>query len=389
MSPRIHLSPPHIGTDEARLVAEAFATNWIAPVGPHVDAFEREIAAQVGVDHAVAVSSGTAALHLALLAQGIGKSDQVWVSTLTFAASVFPVTYVGATPVFIDSEHPTWNMDPALLAQALEDAARRNRLPRAVVLVHLYGQPANVDPILDACDRWGVPLIEDAAEALGARYRGQAPGSFGAAGFYSFNGNKIITTSGGGMLVTNNAETARISRMLSTQSREPVAHYEHRTIGYNYRLSNVLAGIGRAQLQVLEARVAARRAVFARYAKALSPLPGLTFMPEETFGSPFSRSSRWLTTLRIDPVQFGATRDDVRVALERADIESRPLWKPMHQQPVFAGCRAIGGEVSDELFASGLCLPSGSALTIEEQDRVIETVASCCASFAVSRASIA
>lgn len=378
MSNRIYLSPPHLGDDELALVTEAFRTNWIAPLGPHVDAFEREVCAYVDAPHAVALSSGTAALHLALIALGIGEGDTVWVSSLTFAASAFPINYVGATPVFVDSERSTWNMDPVLLAEALDEAAMRETLPRAVVVVHLYGQCADLDPIVEACARHGVLLIEDAAEALGSRYKGRAAGTFGDVGFYSFNGNKIITTSGGGMLVTPHEDVASRVRQLATQAREPVPHYEHTRIGYNYRLSNVLAGIGRGQLRVIEDRVTARRAVFARYVEGLSDLPGLTFMPEAQFGSTESRANRWLSVLTIDRQQFGADAESVRVALEAENIEARPVWKPMHQQPVYRRLDAIGGSVADEFFAQGLCLPSGSSLTPAEQDHVMAIVRSAC-----------
>lgn len=378
MNERIYLSPPHLGDDELALVTEAFRTNWIAPLGPHVDAFERELSAYVDSPNAVALSSGTAALHLALVALGIGRGDSVWISSLTFAASAFPVEYVGATPVFVDSERDTWNMDPQLLAEALDDAAMRETLPRAVVVVHLYGQCADIEPIADACARHGVLLIEDAAEALGARYRGRAAGTFGDVGFYSFNGNKIITTSGGGMLVTPHADVAARVRHLSTQAREAVPHYEHAHVGYNYRLSNVLASIGRGQLRVIEERVAARRAVFKRYVTALGDLPGLSFMPEATFGSDASRANRWLTVVQIDRQRFGADAEAVRVALDAQNIEARPVWKPMHQQPVFRRCDALGGSVADELFASGLCLPSGSSLTLCQQHRVVQAVRDAC-----------
>ncbi|MBP6772075.1 MAG: aminotransferase class I/II-fold pyridoxal phosphate-dependent enzyme [Gemmatimonadaceae bacterium] len=374
MTARIYLSPPHLGETELAMVAEAFRTNWIAPLGPHVDAFEREFSAYVDTPHAVALSSGTAALHLALLALGIGDGDTVWVSTLTFAASAFPIRYVGATPVFVDSDHATWNMDPALLAQALDEAAMRETLPRAVVVVHLYGQCADIEPIADACARHGVLLIEDAAEALGAQYKGRAAGTFGDVGFFSFNGNKIITTSGGGMLVTPHADVAARVRSLATQAREPVPHYEHTRIGYNYRLSNVLAGIGRGQLQVLESRVAARRAVFDRYASDLADIPGIMLMPEATFGSPDSRANRWLTVLTVDPHHARLDAERLRLALEAEEIESRPVWKPMHQQPVFRRSDCIGGSVADALFATGLCLPSGSSLMRHEQDRVIGVI---------------
>jgi pyridoxal phosphate-dependent aminotransferase EpsN len=377
MNERIYLSPPDLGDQELAHVLDAFRSNWIAPLGPHVDAFEEELAAAVQAPHAVALSSGTAALHLALEVLGIGAGDEVWISTLTFAASAFPVRYVGATPVFVDADRASWNMDPALLSESLDEAARRNALPRAVILVHLYGQCADVAPIAAACRRHGVLLIEDAAEALGATYDGQAAGTFGDVGFYSFNGNKIITTSGGGMLVTPHAQLAHRARSLATQAREPVAHYEHRHIGYNYRLSNVLAGIGRGQLQQLEHKVAARRAVFDRYRCALQDLPGVAFMPEATFGRSGMRATRWLTTLTIDAHAFGADRSMVCDALTGAQIEARPVWKPMHQQPVFAGARSVGGTVADALFANGLCLPSGSSLTHAQQDRVIAVVQAC------------
>ena len=371
----MYLSSPHMGGQEAAYVAEAFATNWVAPLGPHVDAFEREFARLVGAPHAAAVSSGTAALHLALLLLGVGPGDEVFVSTFTFSASVNPIRYVGATPVFIDSERRSWNMDPALLEAALADRARAGRPPKAVVVVHLYGQSADLDPILAACARYDVPLIEDAAEALGATYKGRAPGTDGWAGIFSFNGNKIITTSGGGMLVTPHADVAARIRQLSTQARDPAPHYQHSLIGYNYRLSNLLAAVGRGQLRVLEDRVAARRRICARYVEALSGLPGIAFMPEETFGSDASRATRWLTCLEIDPHLFGATREDVRLALEAEDIESRPVWKPMHLQPVFAECESVGGHVSASIFEHGLCLPSGSAMTDADVDRVIDIVA--------------
>lgn len=371
---RIFLSPPHLGEAELALATEAFQSNWIAPMGFHVDAFEREVAAYVDAPHAVALSSGTAVLHLSLLALGIGAGDTVWVSSLTFAASAFPIRYVGATPVFIDSEARTWNMDPELLAQALDEAAMRETLPRAVIVVHLYGQCADMDPIVEACARHGVLLIEDAAEALGARYKGRAAGTMGDVGFYSFNGNKIITTSGGGMLVTPHESVAARVRLLATQAREPVAHYEHVHVGYNYRLSNVLAAIGRGQLMVLEDRVAARRAVFARYEAALGDLPGISFIPESSFGDSASRANRWLTVMVIDRARFGADPETLRLALATEQIEARAVWKPMHQQPVFRREDAIGGDVADTCFANGLCLPSGSSLSPAQQQRVIDVI---------------
>lgn len=367
---RIYLSSPHMSGAEEAFVADAFASNWIAPLGPHVDAFEAEFAAAVGSPHAAALSSGTAALHLALQLVGVAPGDEVLVSTLTFSATVNPIRYLGGTPVFIDSERASWNMDPALLEEALEARARAGRLPAAVVPVHLYGQTADLDRILAACDLHGVPVIEDAAEALGARYRDRTPGTLGRAGIFSFNGNKIITTSGGGMLVSADEALVRHARKLATQARDPAPHYQHSEIGYNYRMSNVLAAIGRGQLGVLEERVRARRANFEFYREALEHLPGIEFMPE----APWGLHTRWLTCLTIDPDAFGADREEVRLALEAEEIEARPLWKPMHRQPVFAGHPVVGGAVAEALFARGLCLPSGSNLTRDDLARVAEVV---------------
>jgi pyridoxal phosphate-dependent aminotransferase EpsN len=368
--PRLYLSPPHVGDVEQALVADAFASNWIAPLGPHVDAFEREFCDAIGARHGVALSSGTAALHLALQLLGVAAGDEVLVSTLTFVASVNPIRYLGASPVFVDSERASWNMDTALLAEELDRRARRGRLPTAVVVVHLYGQSANLDPIVTACERHGVPLVEDAAEALGATYRGRAPGTFGRAGIFSFNGNKIVTTSGGGMLVSDDEHLVAHARKLATQARDPAAHYEHSEVGYNYRLSNVLAAIGRGQLQMLHERVRARRRNFEHYRSALAELPGVEFMPE----APWGTHSRWLTTLTIDPDAFGADREAVRLALEAENIEARPVWKPMHLQPLYAAAECVGGRVASDLFRKGLCLPSGSALTTADLDRVGEIV---------------
>lgn len=372
MNKRVYLSSPHMGGLEEQFVAEAFATNWIAPLGPHVDAFEREFADLIGVKDAAALSSGTAALHLALILAGVGPGDEVLVSTLTFAASVNPIRYLGAEPIFIDSERRSWNLDPHLLEENLEERARNGRIPKALVLVHLYGQSADIDPILALCDRYGIELIEDAAEALGATYKGRAPGTLGRAGIFSFNGNKIITTSGGGMLVSDDAELVARARKLASQARDPAPHYEHSEIGYNYRLSNLLAGVGRGQLRVLEDRVSARRRNFEYYREVLGDLPGIEFMPE----APWGRHTRWLTTLTIDPQELGASREDIRLALEEVNIESRPVWKPMHLQPVFAGCEVVGGEVSEDLFERGLCLPSGSNLTESDLERVVAVIKS-------------
>jgi pyridoxal phosphate-dependent aminotransferase EpsN len=368
--PRIYLSPPHLGDDERLLLTEAFDSNWIAPLGPHVDAFEAEFAAAVGARHAAALSSGTAALHLALRLVGATRGDEVYCSTLTFVASANPILYEGASPVFVDSDRATWNMDPALLEEALDAAARRGRLPRAVIVVHLYGQSADLDPIVAACDRHGVPVIEDAAEALGARYRGKSPGARGIFGAFSFNGNKIITTSGGGMLVGRDRKAVERARFLAAQARDPAPHYEHSAVGFNYRLSNLLAALGRAQLRRLPQRVAARRRTFAIYKDALGGTPGLSFMPE----APYGGGSRWLSVLQVDPDAFGATADDIRRHLEAANIEARPVWKPLHLQPLFAGARTVGGGVAEALFRDGLCLPSGSSLRDDERARVVETL---------------
>jgi pyridoxal phosphate-dependent aminotransferase EpsN len=367
---RIYLSPPHMSGREETLVSEAFASNWIAPLGPMVTRFEREFAEAVGAKHALAVSSGTAALHLALMEAGVGPGDEVIVSTFTFAASVNPIVYLGASPVFIDSERTSWNMDPQLLAEALESRRRTGRLPRAVVVVHLYGQSADMDTIMRICDAHGVPVIEDAAEALGATCRGRSPGTFGASGIYSFNGNKIITTSGGGMLVSDNGDLIHHARKVATQARDAGPHYQHSELGYNYRLSNLLAAVGVAQLEVLESRVAARRRNFDHYRSALEGLPGLAFMPE----APWGRHSRWLSCITLDPGEAGLGREELRLELEAAGIEARPLWKPMHLQPVFAGYESVGGEFAEELFRYGLCLPSGSSLSEGDLDEVVSCV---------------
>lgn len=367
---RIYLSPPHLSGLEEAFLKEALDSGWIAPLGPQVEAFEKEFAEVVGAPYALALSSGTAAIHLALLAAGVEPGDEVVVSTLTFAASAFPVLYIGARPIFVDSERRSWNMDPHLLAEFLERRAKVGRLPKAVILVHLYGQSADIDPIQELCEAYGVALIEDAAEALGSTYKGRSPGTLGVAGIYSFNGNKIITTSGGGMLVSSDAELIAHARKLATQAREPVPWYEHAEVGYNYRLSNLLAAVGRAQLRTLEDRVQARRRIFERYVAGLSDLPGLTFQPE----APWGRHTRWLTVITLDPEAFGRTPEEVRRALEEQGIETRPVWKPMHLQPVFREAETVGGEVAEELFARGLCLPSGSSLSLEDQDRVIEAI---------------
>lgn len=367
---RIYLSSPHIGDDERRLVMDAFDTNWIAPLGPHVDAFERELALRVGVQHAAALSSGTAAIHLALRLLGVTRDDDVLCSSLTFCATANPIVYEGARPVFIDSERASWNIDPDLVDEELTARARSGKRAKALIAVDLYGQSCDWDRLLEVCARHDVPIIEDAAEALGATYKGRACGSFGHIGVFSFNGNKIITTSGGGMLVANDASLVDKTRFWATQARDPAPHYQHSELGFNYRLSNVCAAIGRGQLRVLDDRVAARRAVFDRYRAALGDLEGLTFMPEPAW----SRANRWLTCIVVDERALGASREDLRLALAKEDIEARPVWKPLHLQPIFDGAPVRGGAVAEELFARGLCLPSGSNLSERDQARVVDVI---------------
>lgn len=356
---RLYLSPPHMSGKEARRVASVFRSNWISSVGPEIQRFESAFCHRLGSRHAVALSSGTAAIHLALRALGLRIQDEVLCSTLTFAGSANPIAYESARPVFVDSEAKSWNLDPSLLEAELGRLARARRLPKAVIAVDLYGQCADLAPISRSCRRHGVPLIEDAAEALGASYRGRPSGTFGWANIFSFNGNKIITTSGGGMLTTDDGSFANEVRNLSQQARDPAPHYQHSKIGFNYRMSNVLAAIGLEQLKVLDSRVAARRRIFELYESQLGAVPGITFMPEADYG----RSNRWLTCILIDEALFGASREDVRLHLESLNIEARPVWKPMHLQPVFSKCRKVGGHISERLFRDGLCLPSGSAMS--------------------------
>lgn len=371
---QILLSTPHLSEHEVGFVEEAFRSNWIAPLGPNVDAFERELAGCVGVAHAAAVSSGTAALHLGLRLLGVGAGDTVFCSTLTFVASVNPVLYEGARPVFIDSDPDTWNMSPVALERALADAARAGRLPKAVIVVNLYGQSADMDPLLALCERYEVAVVEDAAESLGATYRGKPSGSFGKLSAFSFNGNKIITTSGGGMLVSDDAALVEKARFLSTQARDPAPWYQHSEIGYNYRMSNVLAGIGRGQLRVLESRVAARRAIFERYRDALAQYEEIQWMPE----APYGRATRWLSVCLLDNRPSAISPADLIGALSRAGIEARRVWKPMHRQPLFDGCAYYplerGRSFADMAFDQGICLPSGSNMTPAEQDRIIQAI---------------
>ena len=367
---RIYLSPPDLGPNDRERLLGALDGGWIAPVGPEIDRFEGELALAVGRTQAVALSSGTAALHLGLQIGGVEPGDRVLVSDLTFAASANAVRYVGAEPVFIDSDRTSWNLDPNLLAEALDEGLATRQPYGAVIAVDLYGQCADYDRIEALCAEHGVLLIEDAAEALGATYRGRPAGSFGAMAILSFNGNKIITTSGGGAFLTDRSEWANEVRFLATQARDPAVHYEHSRLGYNYRLSNLLAALGSSQLSDLERRVEARRAHNTAYREAFSGIEGIDFMPEIAGG----RSTFWLTTLTIDPAATGSSRHDVQKHLESLDIEARPVWKPMHLQPLYRECRVVGGEVSTDLFERGLCLPSGSGLTAEQRDRVIAGV---------------
>ncbi len=369
-SSRLYLSPPHMSGLEWAFLQEAFDSGWIAPLGPQVAAFEEEFAAKIGARHALALNSGTAAIHLALVHLGVGPGDEVLVSTLTFIASANPIVYQGARPVFIDSERTSWNMDPNLLEDALKRKARLGQRPKAIIVVHLYGQTADMQPILDLGQRYGVPVIEDAAEALGATYRGRSAGTWGVAAAFSFNGNKIITTSGGGMLVSDDEAFVRHARKLATQARDPAPHYQHSEIGYNYRLSNLLAAVGRGQLRVLDDRVRRKREIFDLYRQLLRDVPGLTWMPE----APWGRANRWLTVLTVNPAVLGVTREDLRLALEAENIESRPLWKPLHLQPVFRGAEVFGGAVAEDLFAHGLCLPSGTQMHDADVRRVVQVL---------------
>lgn len=363
---RIFLSPPHMWGEELKYVNDAFASNWIAPAGPDIQAFEQKICEYTGAANAVALSSGTAAIHLTLLVNRIGAGDDVFCSDFTFAGSVFPVTYCGANLVLIDSERKSWNMDPELLLEAIERSKREGRVPKAVIVVHLYGQSANVEKIKNICEEYNLVCIEDAAESLGAYYQEQHTGTIGDFGIFSFNGNKIITTSGGGMLIGKNAERIEKARFLSTQARDPFPYYHHTNVGYNYRLSNVLAAIGRGQMSVIEERVQRRREIFEFYKKSLAATDGITMMPNDCYG----RSNCWLSCILIDFNTTGKRPEDLRIALEQQNIESRPLWKPMHMQPVFKDMDKVVNGTAEFLFNCGLCLPSGSQLNDEDLDRV-------------------
>ena len=366
---RILLSVPHMGGAEQGYVREAFVSNWLSTVGPNITAFEQKFTNRIGLP-AAALASGTAAIHLGLRLLGIGPGDEVFCSTLTFAASCNPIRYLGAEPVFLDSDYATWNLDPNILEDALHQRASRNKLPRALVVVHLYGQCSNMEPILSICQRYGVPVLEDAAEALGATYGNRQAGTLGDLGVFSFNGNKIITTTGGGMLVSRNAAWIEKARFWAQQARDPGLAYEHSELGYNYRMSNVLAGIGRGQLEVLDERVEQRRRIAFQYRDAFADLPGIQLMPQ----APYGVHTNWLSCFLIDENTFGCSRDGLIRALEEGNVESRPVWKPMHLQPLYTSCECYGGEVAQDLFRRGICLPSASSLTSDDQQHVIDVV---------------
>jgi dTDP-4-amino-4,6-dideoxygalactose transaminase len=372
-SNRIHLSLAHMGGHEQSFIRQAFDTNWIAPLGPNVDAFEKDLETFLGFGcHAAALSAGTAALHLGLILLGIQSGDEVLCQSFTFSASCNPIRYLEATPVFIDSEKDTWNMSPEHLERAIKDRIARGRKPKAIIPVHLYGMPAKIEEILSVARHYGIPVLEDAAEALGSSCKGAHCGTFGDIAALSFNGNKIITTSGGGALVSKSEESVKKARFLATQARDAAPHYQHSEIGYNYRMSNIVAGIGRGQMQVLPDRVEQRRKNNRFYRDRLAGIEGITFQTEP---SADFYSNYWLTTIIVEPEKTGGiTREDLRLALEEANIESRPLWKPMHLQPVFKDHPYYGDGTSEQLFEKGLCLPSSSILAEEELARVVKTI---------------
>ena len=368
MNKRIYLSVPHMGGNEIKYVQEAFDSNWLSTVGPNLQALEADFSKRIGLP-AVALSSGTAAMHLAIRLLGIKEGDEVVTPTLTFAASCNPLLYECARPIFMDSEYASWNLDPNMLAEFLKKRAKVNRLPKAVTVVHLFGQSADLDPILESCRQYELPMIEDAAEALGAEYKGRAPGSFGDIGIFSFNGNKIITGTSGGMLASPRKEWVDKARHWSTQARDPGVNYLHSELGYNYRLSNVLAGIVRGQLEVLEERVRQRRAIAFRYRDALADV-GFSLMPQ----APYGLHTNWLSCFLLDEAKFGLTQFQLIQHLESFNIESRPVWKPMHTQKLYEGCECIGGAVAEDLNRRGICLPSSSSLTEQEQQFVIDKI---------------
>ena len=364
---RVWLSSPHMGVKEKVYVEEAFTTNWVAPLGPNVDAFEKQLTEYTGVKGVVSLNSGTGALHLALKILGVKKDDIVLCQSFTFAASAFPIIYCDAKPVFIDSESDTWNIDPVLLEKAIKEQLSKGKKPAAIMVVHLYGMPAKMYEIKTIAQRYEIPVIEDAAEALGSTYYGKACGSLGTIGILSFNGNKIITTSGGGALTSDDELIVSKARHLSAQAKEPVGYYLHKEIGYNYRLSNVSAGIGRGQMEILPQRIQKRREIFEFYQKELSEIDGISFPgePEGFF------SNRWLTTIIFDKVLGAGINEKIRIELEKENIETRALWKPLHQQPVFADFETYNYGVADEFFATGLCLPSGSNTSDANLERVV------------------
>lgn len=369
---RIYLSPPHMSGEEQRFVNDAFDSNWIAPLGAHVDGFEQELSAFTGSNDCAALSSGTAALHLALIMLSVGKGDIVICPTLTFSASANPIIYQGATPVFVDCDATSWNMDPNLCESAIKELIAKGKKPKAIILVHLYGMPSDMDAFIRISHQYDIPLIEDAAESLGATYRNQHTGTFGEFGILSFNGNKVITTSGGGALLCKTKEQANYARFLATQARDNAPHYQHSVIGYNYRLSNICAAIGRGQMTVLSERVQRRREIFHYYYNNLKDTEGISFSAEMEQ----MKSSRWLTTILINPDQTGTDREQIRLLLGASGIESRPIWKPMHLQPVFNDATTFNQGVAENIFQYGLCLPSGSSLTAAQQQEIIDLIRS-------------
>ena len=371
MNKRIYLSAPHMGGNEMKYIQEAFDENWIAPLGPNVNNFELELAKYNNIENAAVLSAGTAAIHLALIILGVEQGDEVMCSSFTFSATVNPIVYQKATPIFIDSEPDTWNMCPKTLEAAIQDRIAKGKTPKAIIPVHLYGMPAKMDEIMEIANTYDIPVIEDAAESLGATINGKKTGTFGVMGIYSFNGNKIITTSGGGALVSNTKEMIDKSRFLATQARDAAPHYQHSHIGFNYRMSNISAGIGRGQLEVLDERITQRRAVYDRYVKAFNSIDGLSFIDEPNGYF----ANRWLSTILIDSSKFGGKgTNETREMLEKHNIESRPLWKPMHLQPIFKQYPYYGDRLSEKLFEDGLCLPSCSSMTIEEQENIIDLI---------------
>jgi dTDP-4-amino-4,6-dideoxygalactose transaminase len=369
MKPKIWMSSPHMGGTEEQFVKEAFETNWIAPLGPNVNGFEQDLELFLNHDcHVAALSSGTAGLHLALVLLGVKAGDEVICQSMTFSATANPITYVGATPVFVDSEKDTWNISPQLLETAIKDRIANGKKPKAIIPVHLYGMPAKMEEITIVAREYGIPVIEDAAEALGSSINGRKCGTFGDIAVLSFNGNKIITTSGGGALVSHSADVVKDARFLATQARDEAPHYQHSQIGYNYRMSNLCAGVGRGQMQVLAKRIKQRRDIYEQYHTYLQGKKGIHFMDE----LPGYFSNRWLTTILVDPTEAGFTREDLRLAFEKENIESRPLWKPMHMQPVFEQYPFYGDGTAEKLFSDGLCLPSGSNLTSDDTDRIFD-----------------